>query len=87
MFKKICLTALTVASLMLGAGIAASPANAQVFFGLGMGNRYGGGYYGDPYYGGGPYYGGWHHRYYSMGCGWVKVRRHHHWVNVRRCPY
>ncbi|MDE2383360.1 MAG: hypothetical protein KGO53_01975 [Alphaproteobacteria bacterium] len=30
---------------------------------------------------------GWHHPHHHVyrRCGWVPVRRHHHWVNVWRC--
>jgi len=86
MFKTFGITVLTVATLALGGLAASTPAEAGVGIGFGFGFGspfYGNPYYGDPYYGG-PRYGHWrHHR--VMRCGWVAVRRHHHFVNVRRC--
>jgi len=72
--KKFLLAALTASTLALGLSAASAPAQAQIFFGFG-----GPGYYGYHHYG---YY---HHRRYL--CNWVNVRRHHHWVTVRRCGW
>lgn len=82
MLRKIVISGITAATLALGMGAASTSANAQVFFGFGMGGpgyhhcRWGG-------CGWGPGYGyGWHgYRH----CWWQTVRRHHHWVQVRRC--
>ena len=89
MFKKLSLTVLTAVGLSMGAAALATPADAQVFFGLGVGN---GPYYGDGYgyrrhgyygngYGDGYSYRRYHHRH----CFWTNVRRHHRIVRVWRC--
>ena len=89
MFKKIMISGLTAATLAIGLGATTAPANAQVFFGLGMGGPgyHHCGYYGcgyGPGYGFGPGYGyGWNRHRHN--CWWQTVRRHHHWVQVRRC--
>jgi len=85
MLKKTLIAGLTAATLALGLGAATSPANAQVFFGFGVGGPYhhcawGGCGYGP---GWGP---GWHpHHGWHNQCGWVTVRHHHHWTRVWRC--
>lgn len=86
MLKKLSLTALTAVGLAIGAAAMATPADAQVFFGLGVGNGpyYGDGYYRHGYYGDGyPY--GYRRFHHHRNCFWTNVRRHHHWVRVRRC--
>ena len=82
--RKFILAAATTAALALGMGAATAPANAQIYFGLGAPGfgypgyyHHGYGYYGDGY--------GFRHRGWRRDCGFVTVRRHHHWVNVRRC--
>lgn len=75
--RKLIIAAATTAALALGMGAATAPANAQVFFGFGV--------HSSPYWGPGYYHPGWHHRGWRNECGWVRVWRHHHWVNVRRC--
>ena len=83
--RKFFIAAATVATVALGMAATTTPANAQLFFGLGVGGPYHHcGYYGCGYgYGDGYGYGWRHHR----NC-WVQtVRRHHHWVKVRRCNW
>ena len=82
--RKFILAAATTAALALGFGAATAPANAQIYFGLGAPGfgypgyyHHGYGYYGDGY--------GYRHRGWRHNCEIVTVRRHHHWVNVRRC--
>jgi hypothetical protein len=82
MLKKLVISGLTAATLALGMGAASAPANAQVFFGFGVGHP--GGWCSWHYCG--PGYGyGWHHHHYD--CWWTNVRRHHHWVRVKRCGW
>ena len=79
--KKFIIAAVAATTLGLGLAGSAAPAQAQIFFGFGAGGG-GCGYYGCGYhrrYWGGPGYG------YAGGCRLVNVRRHHHWVTVRRC--
>ena len=89
MLKKLSLTVLTAVGLTMGAASLATPADAQVFFGLGLGN---GPYYGDGYHRHGFYgngygdgYGYGYRRFHHRHCFWTNVRRHHHWVRVWRC--
>lgn len=78
--KKFIIAAATTAAIAFGIGTAATPANAQVFFGFGAGPSFG---YPGYYHRGYGY--GYRHRGWRNECGIVTVRRHHHLVNVRRC--
>ena len=81
--KKFILAAVAATTIGLGMLGASAPANAQVFFGFGVG---GGGYHHRGW--GGDGYG---YRLYPRyrpvydNCRIVNVRRHHRWIQVRRC--
>jgi hypothetical protein len=74
--KKLILAAVTAGTLALGMTAATAPAQAQIFFGFGS-PGYHHGY-------------GWHRPMYRArhwDCWYVNTRRHHRWVQVRRCGW
>ena len=80
--RKIIIAAATTAAIALGMGAASAPANAQVFFGFGVGHPgYCGWHHCGPGWGPGwgPGY-GFHRHGWRQDCHWVRVMRHHHWV-------
>ena len=94
MLKKLTLSAITAASVVLGVNaMTAAPAEAQVHFGIGIGNGYDD--YGDGFYGYPEDYGyyddsyGWHRhhhwRRHHVRCEVITFRRHHHWMQRRVC--
>ncbi len=76
--KKFILAAVAATTIGLSMAATTTPAQAQLFFGFGSGFHPGYGY-------------GYRHRYYQprshYRCWTSQVRRHHRWVQVRRCGW
>jgi len=79
--KKLLFAA--IAATGIACAFVPTQSQAQVRFGIGIGDGYYGGYPGYGY--GYPAYGyRWHHRHH---CRWIPIWRHHHRIWVKQCGW